>query len=69
MKCGYEYEMEDDDREDWYCDECDTQFANEDEFRAHIGTLQSTGWLDPPEEFCITQEDDSKYDDWKDNQR
>jgi ribosomal protein L37AE/L43A len=69
LMCGYEYEPEDDDSEEWYCAECERQFKDEDDFNSHIGLLYQGDMTNPPEYGCITEDDDSRYDNWKDNQR
>lgn len=39
--------------EQWYCQECNTQFADEYDFNNHIEIVSGFGYYDPPEERCI----------------
>jgi len=51
--------------EQWYCYECDTQFADVYDFNDHIEYVPGTSYYDPPEERC-RKSDEYSSDDYAD---
>ena len=51
--------------EQWYCQECNTQFADEYDFNNHIEYVPGTSYYDPPEERC-RKSDEYSSDDYAD---